>query len=199
MGYAPELVEQMIEPGQVSSIRKKLGISQSELARRSGVSQSLIAKIEAGRLDPAFTKARAISSALEALQRSTKGRTASQLMNPKVLCLSFDEKVDVAIASMAELGISQIPIVKDGKVEGTLTESSVMDFVVRTRKNSKALETPVGRLMEGPLPQVRLGAREEDLLMLLKSFPAVLVRENEPILGIITKSDVLSKNATRKG
>ncbi len=189
----------MIEPGQVSSIRKKLGISQSELARRSGVSQSLIAKIEAGRLDPAFTKARAISSALEALQRSTKGRTASQLMNPKVLYLSFDEKVDSAITSMAELGISQIPIVKDGKVEGTLTESSVMDFVVRTRKNSKALETPVGRLMEGPLPQVRLGAREEDLLMLLKSFPAVLVRENEPILGIITKSDVLSKNATRKG
>ena len=40
---------------EISKLRKKLGISQSELSELSGVSQSLIAKLEAKKIDPSYT------------------------------------------------------------------------------------------------------------------------------------------------
>src|SRR5215467_13361990 len=81
-GEAPDMVRsasQVIDPNQVGPERKRLGLSQSELARRSGVSQSFIAKMEAGLIDPAFSKMRAISSVLEAIERTSQGRTAAEL------------------------------------------------------------------------------------------------------------------------
>ena len=183
----------MIQPGQIAAIRKHLGISQSELARRSGVSQSLIAKIESGRLDPSFSKAQFISAALEAIHPTNRQRTAVALMNPDFIALCPEDPVEVAIASMARLKIGQIPVIDGETVEGTLTETSLLDFAVRTRSDSEALKTPASRLMDDPLPQVGLSTQEDELLVLLKSFPAVLVRDNAKIRGIITKLDILSR------
>ncbi|MFQ5647816.1 MAG: helix-turn-helix transcriptional regulator, partial [Candidatus Aenigmatarchaeota archaeon] len=42
----------MQEITEIRKIRKKLGLTQSQLAQEARVSQSLIAKIEAGKLDP---------------------------------------------------------------------------------------------------------------------------------------------------
>jgi DNA-binding transcriptional regulator YiaG len=41
-----------IDPKQLKKIRVQLGITQSELAKAAGVSQSLIAKLESGLVDP---------------------------------------------------------------------------------------------------------------------------------------------------
>jgi predicted transcriptional regulator len=182
----------MIQPGQVAAVRKRLGISQAELAKRSGVSQSLIAKIESGRLDPAFSKAQAISVALEEINPGIRQRTAAELMNPDLVMLAPSDPVEVAIVSMAKLRINQIPIMNDGIVEGTLTQTSLMDFVVKTRNDPQALRTPVRLLMDDPLPQVRPATEEEDVLILLKTFPAVLVRDKTKTWGIVTKLDIIS-------
>ena len=53
-----------IDPKQLKKIRVQLGITQSELARVAGVSQSLIAKLESGLVDPSFSTMKAISEAL---------------------------------------------------------------------------------------------------------------------------------------
>lgn len=84
----------MIQPGQVAAIRKRLGISQAELAKKSGVSQSFIAKIEGGRVDPAFCKAQAISDTLEEIRSADHRATvrlnrAVEVMNPDVFVLSL--------------------------------------------------------------------------------------------------------------
>ena len=39
---------------RISKIRKQLGLTQIQLANLAGVSQSLIAKLESGRIDPSY-------------------------------------------------------------------------------------------------------------------------------------------------
>ena len=55
----------MPELKNLRASRTALSMSQQELAKRAKVSQSMIAKIEAGRLDPTLSNARRIAEALE--------------------------------------------------------------------------------------------------------------------------------------
>ncbi|MBI2575829.1 helix-turn-helix domain-containing protein, partial [Candidatus Woesearchaeota archaeon] len=43
------------ELANIKTLRKKLGLTQSGFAGQVGVSQSLVAKIEAGRIDPSYS------------------------------------------------------------------------------------------------------------------------------------------------
>ncbi|MBI2647565.1 helix-turn-helix domain-containing protein, partial [Candidatus Woesearchaeota archaeon] len=54
---------------EVKKIRKKLELTQTQLANRAGVSQSLIAKVESGRIDPTYSKTKKIFSALSELEK----------------------------------------------------------------------------------------------------------------------------------
>jgi Predicted transcriptional regulator with C-terminal CBS domains len=47
-------MEAIINPRELERIRKQVGMTQKELAKLSRVSQSLIAKIERGDVDPSF-------------------------------------------------------------------------------------------------------------------------------------------------
>ena len=67
----------------IKELRKRLGMTQHRLARLSGVSQSLIAKIESGRVDPAYSKAKSIISALQREQFSSE-KKAKDIMHAGV-------------------------------------------------------------------------------------------------------------------
>lgn len=182
----------MIEPSQIATLRKRIGISQSELARRSGVSQSLIAKIEAGLLDPSYSKLKAISSALEKSNTYT-GRCASEIMNREVIIVEASDKVSKAIEAMSHFGVSQLPVFAGEALVGTVSESSILDFVVRKGSGADSMQTPVDRVMSEPMPQVSPETGVDALVTLLKHFPAVLVSNKGEIRGIVTKSDLLSR------
>ncbi|MEM3267388.1 MAG: helix-turn-helix domain-containing protein [Conexivisphaerales archaeon] len=53
----------MYELREISKMRKVLGLTQVQLAKMAGISQSLLAKIEAGKVDPSYTRARKIFAA----------------------------------------------------------------------------------------------------------------------------------------
>ena len=55
------------EVGLVKTIRKQIGVNQTELAKEARVSQSVIARLESGKIDPSYTKMKKIFSALEKL------------------------------------------------------------------------------------------------------------------------------------
>ena len=56
----------------IAKRRRQLCLKQTELAKAAGVSQSLIAKLEAGTIDSSYTKVKAIFDVLEHLEFKTK-------------------------------------------------------------------------------------------------------------------------------
>src|SRR2546427_12814622 len=107
----------LVDPRQLKRLRLQLGMTQVRLAREAGVSQSLIAKIEAGVVDPAFSSLKAISEALNS-SRATAEREAADVMSSTVVSVQAAEELSDCIAVMEKRGISQMPVLEGGRAVG---------------------------------------------------------------------------------
>jgi len=174
---------------QIKRIRKKLGINQKELADKAGVSQSLIAKIEANKIDPTFTRVKQIFQALEEL-REKEDIKAKQVMNKKVSFAKSTDKVKDVVKIMKKKGISQIPVLHKEKVIGLITETGILRSISNNPEN---ILTTVEKIMNEVPPIVSPKAGMKVLLELLKDSQIVLVAEKGDIKGIISKSDLLER------
>jgi cystathionine beta-synthase len=108
---------------------------------------------------------------------------------PKVLVtVAPTDVISVALQQMDELGLSQIPVLEEGKCVGSLRENRVLAKVVRDRE---LLNAPVRDVMEAGFPSVDVDASSNEVTRRLQTSPAVLVEEYGRIVGIITRHDVL--------
>ena len=98
------------------------------------------------------------------------------------------ETVGDALARMDELGLTQIPVLDEGRAVGALRENRVLAKVVRDRE---LLHSPVSEVMESSFPTVDVDASSSEVTRRLQTSPAVLVEEYGRIIGIITRHDVL--------
>jgi cystathionine beta-synthase len=98
------------------------------------------------------------------------------------------DKLSAALEKMNELGLTQIPVLEDGRPVGALRENRVLAKVVRDRH---LLHAPVSEVMEASFPTVDVDAGAQEVTQQLQSSPAVLVAEYGRIVGIITRHDVL--------
>lgn len=171
---------------EVKKIRKKLGMTQTELANRAGVSQSLIAKIESGRIDPTYTKTRKIFVALSELEKKGEIK-AEQIMAGRIISISPNEPIKEAISKMKKFQISQLPVIEGSKLVGLVSESTILDALI----NSKG--TKVRDIMQESPPIVSKTTPIQLVSNLLKHYPMVLVSEEGKLIGLITKSDLLGK------
>lgn len=171
---------------EVKKIRKKLGMTQTELANRAGVSQSLIAKIESGKIDPTYTKTQKIFTALSELEKKEEIK-AEQLMNTKIIDVSPNESIKDTIAKMKKAQISQVPVIDSHKLMGIVSESIILDAML----NSKA--TKVKEIMQEAPPIVSKNTSIQVVSNLLRYYPMVIVSEEGAIIGLITKADLLGK------
>lgn len=174
------------EINEIKNIRKKLSITQHELARRSNVSQSMIAKIEAGNLDPSYSNAQKIFLALEELGKK-EALKAKDIMNRKIIAVSPDENIKDAIQKMKKFQISQMPVIEENKISGYISESIVLECLTE-KKCDRVMDA-----MAEPPPIVSKESSSEVVSTLLKHFPMVLVSESGNIIGLITKADLLGK------
>ena len=95
-----------------------------------------------------------------------------------------------ALRLMALHDVSQLPI-----MDGTNCVGSVSDWSLSAKSldNTKLLDATVSELMDPPFPMVDAQQPVDAIAKLLsKSNPAVLVRSNGHVLGIVTRSDMLS-------
>ena len=115
----------MITINEIKNLRKKLGLTQGELARQAGVSQSLIAKIEAGTIDPTYSKATAVINTLKSLSTS-KEIIASKIMIKNVIFVSPTDPIKKAIQKMKKYAISQMPVLDEKRVVGIVSEKAIL-------------------------------------------------------------------------
>ncbi|MEK6983148.1 MAG: CBS domain-containing protein [Nanoarchaeota archaeon] len=171
---------------EIKKIRKKLGMTQTELANRAGVSQSLIAKIESGRIDPTFTKTKKIFGALSELEKKEEIK-AGQIMTGRIIGISSDTPIKEAIGRMKKFEISQLPVIDNNKLVGLVSESTILNALL----NSKGKE--VKDVMQDSPPIISKTTSIQVVSNLLKHYPIILVSEEGKLIGSITKSDLLGK------
>ena len=108
---------------------------------------------------------------------------------PKSLVsVSPSDIVGDALGKMDDLGLSQIPVLEEGRAVGSLRENRCLAKVVRNRE---LLNAPVSEVMEASFPTVDVDASSGEVTKRLQTSPAVLVEEYGRIVGIITRHDVL--------
>ncbi len=108
---------------------------------------------------------------------------------PKTLIsVSPIDTVAEALEKMDDLGLTQIPVLEEGRAVGSLRENRVLAKVVRNRE---LLSSPVSEVMEASFPAVDVDASSSEVTRRLQTSPAVLVEEYGRIVGIITRHDVL--------
>lgn len=175
-------------PADLKAQRARLGLTQAELAGRAGVSQSLIARVEGGTVDPSYSTLKALVEALnEAERREAK---LLDLMATPVAAVAPDDPIRAAVGRMQEAAISQLPVLEDGAPVGSVSERDIVHALSGATKE-ELVDVPVSEVMGPPFPAVEPGTSVEAALRLLEDRPAVLVMEKGKVIGIVTKSDLL--------
>lgn len=171
----------------LAQLRKRLGLTQRDLARLSGVSQSLISKIERGRINPSYEAVKRILQALEmARAERSRGLSAKDICTRKVISVEASDPLSRAISLMRRHGISQLPVFHKGKLIGSISESTIMRKLEKIRSQSMR----VGEIVDEAFPTVPEEASLNLLRQLLQEYPAVLLQKNGKITGIVTKADL---------
>ena len=107
---------------------------------------------------------------------------------PRVVSAAPTETVAEALAKMDKFGVTQLPVIEDGKSVGALREGRLL---ARLLGNRDLMGAPVSEVMEAGLPVVDVDAGSAEVTRLLRRGPAVLVEEFGRITGIITRHDML--------
>ncbi len=180
------IIPRPIDPREIRRIRKELGITQEELARRAGVTQAYIAKLEAGKVDPRLSTFNRILQAL--LERKQAQLKAKDVMSSPVISVKPYETVESVIRIMNEHNISQIPVITGSKVVGSITERTL---VRQSLEYDNIYDHKVMELMDEPFPIVNEDEDVEVVKYMLEERPAVLVQDKEgKTVGIITRVDI---------
>jgi predicted transcriptional regulator len=166
----------------LKKLRADAGLTQRQLAELVGISQAHIAKIERGRVDPRLST---VNKILRVLTEG-EGKNCEDVMTKRVIFVRPSDKISKVSELMMKHAISQLPVIENGKVIGTVTEESIIRNLSSTIADER-----VERIMQPPLPSVPEDTNVSMIKPLLEDHPGVLVVKKGDIVGIITRSDLL--------
>ena len=173
-------------------LREAARLTQKSLAERAGVSQSLIARIESGSVDPRLSTLKKILDVL--LERK---REAGAFMRSPVLQVDTSDTVRGVVNLMERYGISQLPVLNQGTLVGSVDEATLLKVLSKSKSPSTLFDDSIGKFMGVPPPTVSATTPMKSVLALLRDKPAVLVMDGRGRPeGIITKIDVLTSLRT---
>ncbi|HQW25370.1 MAG TPA: pyridoxal-phosphate dependent enzyme, partial [Saprospiraceae bacterium] len=110
--------------------------------------------------------------------------------NQKLITVGAGDKVRQALQLMKEYDISQMPVMKENEIVGSLSENAVLTYILENPLSHT--EKPVSEIMDEPLPMV-----DEDLPVsklnkyITKKIPAVMAKDKAGNVHILTKYDIL--------
>lgn len=178
---------QIPTPEDLKKKRIELGLTQSDLAKRAGVSQPLIARIEMSDVDPRLSTVSKILTAFDEVKKEQQ-IVAKDIISSPVIHAYPLQPLEEAILIMNTKGISQLPVIENGVPVGSLSEGAVVKTIA-VKKSLSGMK--VSDLMEESFPTVPQTASVLTVSHILERSPAVLVMEKGAVTGVITKSDIM--------
>src|SRR5712692_4274644 len=175
---------------EIKERRLRLRISQRELAKNLGVSQSIIAKIERNKVSPSYALVRKVFTYLDSVHATAGGRAADVASRP-VAYVEFDDAVQKAVHVLQSTGYKQLPVKDDDVWAGCLYERTISRHLVETNDPRSVLRRQVGQIMDEALPSVAEETPITAIIPLLQQYQAVLVTRKGRVTGIITNADLL--------
>jgi len=174
---------------EIERARRKLGLTQTGLAKKASVSQSLIARLEAQTVDPRYSKVARIFEALDTLR--AKEIVAAEIITPDVVGIQGTASIEFAAGKMKEHGVSQMPVLADDKIVGSFSEKTILDLLAKGYDARAFSSEEVSQHMDDAFPVVGTDTPLSVISALLEHNTAVMVQQQGKTQGIITKADLL--------
>ncbi len=114
----------------------------------------------------------------------------------KLVTAQVKTTVREAIDILKSSGISQLPVVDDGKLRGIVAEVDLLRHLV---SGKKTLESPVGEIAESDYATVTPDTKIELLQAALADAKVAMVTERDELVGIIAKIDLIDFLAKGSG
>lgn len=108
--------------------------------------------------------------------------------NYQLIATSKTDSIREAIGLMNTKSVSQIPVMEEGEVVGSLTDTRLLAKIV---ENPNLKEAKVADLMEASMKFVALDSSLDVLSSMVEKEKAVLVRDQQNQIHILTKHDIL--------
>ncbi|WP_292484667.1 CBS domain-containing protein [Methanohalobium sp.] len=168
--------------------RNELGFTQNELAKMTGVSQPLIARIESNDVDPRLSTVKKIYDAFQ--KAENKNFLAKNIMHTDVVYISPDKTINDAVNIMEKHGYSQIPVFEDWSCVGSVSEDMILKVMTDNKINAIS-EMKIRDVMMSPLPVISPETFINAVFNMFEQFSAVLIMDDGKYTGIITKHDLM--------
>ena len=108
---------------------------------------------------------------------------------PPLVTVTRETSTREALALITEYDISQLPVCDAGECVGSVAESTLMGRII---ENPSVLDQPVATFMDAPLPVIEAETPMSGVGRLLtRQTPAVLIRVDGQLNGIVTRFDVV--------
>lgn len=180
----------LYELEKIKQMRQKLGFTQAQLAKLANVSQSLITKIERGKIEPSFSIAKRIFTVLEEqLANTQKEILVNNICTKNIVVIKSNDTVDNAIKLMKKYGISQMPVTKEKIIVGSISEETFIKKFDRIKNRDVRIE----EIMDEPFPTMSENMHVTLIIDILKLYPAIILTKQGKPTGILTKADLLRR------
>ena len=107
----------------------------------------------------------------------------------QLVVVNKTDKIKDAIALMNNKSVSQIPVMEDGQVIGSITDNKLLLKII---ENPELKDATVAQVMEDSMHFVALDSTLDVLSSMVEREKAVLVRDEMHRVHIITKHDILA-------
>jgi cystathionine beta-synthase len=107
-----------------------------------------------------------------------------------LVAVYWGELISAVVQKMKQFNISQMPVMHDGKIVGSVDDRKLFERMV---DDNSIMQEPVGKVMEKPFPSVKENATLEQIsAMVSKEVPAVMVELDNGGHHIITRHDLIA-------
>jgi len=108
----------------------------------------------------------------------------------KFISVSSSESVKSVLKMMKDLDISQLPVMDSENIMGSVTESTILEFILNNPLQNS--EKQVSEIMAPPFPMVSVNLAVRDLNKYIsKNVPAVIAKDLSGDLIVLTQYDII--------